>query len=143
MTPPSDWIVLDTNVVLDRWVFDDPASRRLATALAGGRARWITTGPMLSELADVLQRPLAARWESSRERALTFDFEALAQVVVAPPTLLASALRCTDPDDQKFVDLAIQRRIPWLLTHDRALLKLARAASGHGVVIAPPGAWHD
>jgi predicted nucleic acid-binding protein len=34
--------------------------------------------------------------------------------------------RCTDAADQKFIDLALASRSQWLLSRDRAVLKLRR-----------------
>ena len=47
-------IVLDTNVVLDLLVFDDPATPALQQALDDGALRWIATPVMREELARVL-----------------------------------------------------------------------------------------
>jgi predicted nucleic acid-binding protein len=55
-----------------------------------------------------------------------------------PPGL---ALHCTDPDDQVFIDLALVAGARWLVTQDRALLRLARRAALRGVVIVPPARW--
>jgi predicted nucleic acid-binding protein len=41
--------------------------------------------------------------------------------------------RCTDPDDQKFIDLAASRTGSLLLSRDRAVLKLARKLSTLGL----------
>jgi len=46
--------------------------------------------------------------------------------------------RCSDPDDQVFLELAQRAGVDWLLTRDRALLKLARAKHGLGFRIAAP-----
>ena len=54
---------------------------------------------------------------------------------------LASPLRCTDPDDQKFLDLALQLGRCTLLSRDRAVLKLARRAAPLGVTIQSPLHW--
>lgn len=50
-------------------------------------------------------------------------------------------LRCSDADDQIFVDLALAQGARWLITHDRALLKLARRAGGRGLAIVTPTCW--
>ena len=49
--------------------------------------------------------------------------------------------RCTDPDDQKFIDLALSLPGATLLSRDRAVLKLARRARPLGMTIVTPQAW--
>jgi predicted nucleic acid-binding protein len=51
-------------------------------------------------------------------------------------------LRCTDPDDQKFIDAAIVSA-QWLISRDRAVLKLARRAAALGLRIVTPERWAD
>jgi predicted nucleic acid-binding protein len=48
------------------------------------------------------------------------------------------SLRCKDPDDQVFIDLAVHVGARWLFSKDAALLKLARRAQKfHGVQVTP------
>ena len=61
-TAQATLVVLDTNVVLDLWLFGDVRSAPLRQALAAGRLTPLATAPMLAELADVLQRPFTAGW---------------------------------------------------------------------------------
>lgn len=138
--PPE--IVLDTNVVLDAWLFGEPSAQPLRAALGLGRLRWVTTAAMLDELAHVLARPLPPRWEPQRQAVLGIDFGTLARRVDAPAPLAAGRrLPCTDPDDQKFIDLAVARRCRWLLSRDRALLRLRRRAADWGVAVLRPEDW--
>ena len=53
----------------------------------------------------------------------------------------ATRLRCTDADDQKFIDLALGYGARWLLSRDRAVLKLARRAQPLGLAVMTPDAW--
>jgi predicted nucleic acid-binding protein len=50
-------------------------------------------------------------------------------------------LRCSDPDDQVFLELALAHGATWLLSHDRALLRLARRTRALGLHIVKPGDW--
>ncbi len=135
--PSAPGVVLDTNVVLDWLVFRNPRVAPLAEALQSGGLRWLATPPMRDELAHMLGHQSLARWEPNAEQALTV-FDGLVTVCSAAPPC---RLRCTDPDDQVFVDLAFAQRVVWLITHDRALLKLARRAREHGIAVLTPAAW--
>jgi putative PIN family toxin of toxin-antitoxin system len=130
-------VVLDTNVWLDCLVFRDREATVLLEALDHG-LQPIASPRMRDELRLVLQRPAFAGRGPDALAALA-DFDARVRPCDEAP---ATALRCSDPADQMFVDLACAQRAGWLLTRDRALLKLARrAARLHGVTILTPAAF--
>jgi uncharacterized protein len=115
-------LILDTNVWLDWLVFDDPSARTLTAR--GTTIEVLATGPMLEEFAAVLARPQFAL-DAPRQQALRDRQRSLVrQVPPAPDCRLA----CTDPDDQKFIDLAVAHRVDWLVSRDKALLRLRRHA---------------
>lgn len=118
-------LVLDTNIVLDLLVFRDPATTELAEGLASGAFTWLATPPMREELARVLAYPkVAARLthQAGDAQAVLADYDRLAEVV--PPAAKAG-LTCGDPDDQKFIDLAVAHRC-LLLSKDTDVLRLRR-----------------
>jgi len=130
--------VLDTNVVLDWLLFDEPSVAALAQAVVAGRLRWVVTASMRDELAHVLARGLAAARGADSETILaTWDGHA----ALHPDPPAQRRLRVTDPDDQKFVDLALGTGARWLVSRDRAVLKLARRAAAAGTEIVTPNAW--
>lgn len=134
-------IVVDTNVVLDWLVFKNPSSLALADAIKRRQVRWVATAAMRAELADVLQRGLALARGADASAVLS-AWDANVNLCVEPPAQpAATALRCTDPDDQKFLDLALATQAHWLLSRDRALLRLARHAALRGTAISVPEAW--
>ena len=45
-------IVIDTNIVLDLFVFKDPLAQPLAQALANQTYQWIATAPMRDAMLD-------------------------------------------------------------------------------------------
>ena len=134
-------VVLDTNAVLDWLVFREPSALALGHAIGQRRWTWCATPAMLDELRWVLARPLAVRWESAQELALTIDLEALATLIEASVPAPGDALVCRDPADQMFIDLALGCPPCWLVSRDKALLALRRRAAARGVVIAPPALW--
>jgi predicted nucleic acid-binding protein len=51
---PGQLLVLDTNIVLDLFVFADEAARPVRSGLEGGDLRWLATRAMRDELERVL-----------------------------------------------------------------------------------------
>jgi putative PIN family toxin of toxin-antitoxin system len=139
-------VVLDTNVWLDWLVFDDPRVRAVRDASRGGRLRIMACVEARAELADVLARPrLLAQGLASRARRDMVQFDAsqlldeFDAAVTLGPRAPACGLDCRDPDDQRFIDLAVAQSARYLLTRDRALLALARSARKRfDLVIAQP-----
>ena len=137
----SPIVVLDTNVVLDCLLFRNPDCASLLVAVADGRLRWIATAAMRDELAHVLSRGGFDAWHPN-PLALWAAWDLHCNEVPAPaPPGLIRGPRCTDPDDQKFIDLAVARSACWLLSRDRAVLKLARRLHDLGVEVITPQQW--
>ena len=128
-------VVIDTNIWLDWLVFNDPGVTRLRAEVAAGRLRIAATPVMRAELLAVLQRPLILARHGDAQACIA-GFDAVAALNAAAP---ACGLRCTDPDDQAFIDLACHLHAGWLLSKDRALLRLARQARArHGLQVLTP-----
>lgn len=134
--------VLDSQAVLDWLYFNDPVTQPWEAWRQGGHWRWVASSAMRDELAHVLGRGHLPPARGLGADALLACFDARAATLPAPTPSLASGLRCTDPDDQKFIDFAVAHRAAWLVSRDRAVLKLRRRAqAGHGLVIVPPASW--
>jgi putative PIN family toxin of toxin-antitoxin system len=118
-------LVLDTNVVLDLLVFGDPRSQPVSAGLAGGTLHWLATAAMREELARVLRYPkLAERVAHHRGGAdsVLQDFDRHARLVDVPAK---ASVTCGDPDDQKFIDLAVAHRC-LLLSKDHEVLRMRK-----------------
>ncbi|MFG6433894.1 putative toxin-antitoxin system toxin component, PIN family [Roseateles sp. LYH14W] len=139
--PPPDArpvIVVDTQVVMDWLVFKEPRVQTLATALQSGALRWLVTPAMRDEIRHVLGRGVAARYAPNLAFIeASFDAHAEAVETAAPSPRLV----CRDPDDQKFIDLALARQAHWLVSRDKALLTLAKRARPRGLLIVKPEFW--
>ena len=137
--PPA--IVLDTNVVLDWLVFADPSSGPLAAAIQLHRVRWLATAAMRRELAEVLRRGVGADRGTDPAVALAAWDGHVELRQVAPRLPATVPLHCSDAADQKFLDLAHAAGTRWLLSRDRAVLRLARRATAFGIAITVPESW--
>ena len=138
--PTAEPVVLDTNVVLDLWVFDDARATALRSALDAGHLAWVATERMLTELGHVLQRPFLRPW-CDDPTAVLVALQARCRVLPAPAPSTDRVPTCRDRDDQPFIDLAWQLRTRWLFSRDRALLALARRARLRGTAIVTPDRW--
>jgi putative PIN family toxin of toxin-antitoxin system len=131
----SALLVLDTNIVLDVFVFDDANAKPLAAALREGAVQWIATQPMRDELERVLAYPQIvtrlAFYALSAESVLS-HFDRHARIVEAPPK---ARVTCTDPDDQKFIDLAVAHRCA-ILSKDAAVLSMKKRLAALEVAAA-------
>ena len=143
MDESRDRIVLDTNVCLDLFVFDDPRCVRLRECLHAGEVIAVTDEACRAEWLRVLGYPALAL-DTDRCEAATARFDAVMQVWPLSPVApdAPKPPRCRDPDDQKFLDLAVRARARWLLSRDDHLLVLARRAARDGLfTIQPPDRW--
>lgn len=129
-------VILDTNALLDWRVFKDPAAHPVARGLLEGRLRWLACPSMEKEWHQVWPRSVFARWQP--DPALTTTVFQMAEMVDEPPR---GPLRCKDPDDQVFIDLALHVGASWLFSKDAALLKLARRARQRGVAVLSLQGW--
>jgi uncharacterized protein len=134
-------VVLDTNAVLDWLVFRHPSCVHWADRLESRSVRWLTSTAMRDELRHVLARGVAVAWTPD-PRALwaTWDRHATA-VEPLPLAGPATRMRCTDPDDQKFIDLALAHGARWLVSRDKAVLKLGRRVRPLGLQVVTPEDW--
>jgi len=127
-------VVIDTNIVLDIWVYQDPATPSLLTALAQGALQWLATAPMREELLRVLDYPHIAQ---RRERdgvsaeAVLAQFDRLAKIQAIAPK---APYICKDEDDQKFIDLAATHQA-LLLSKDKQVLRLTNRLARLGVAV--------
>lgn len=126
-------VVIDTNCVLDLWVFQDPAATALRAALMAGQVRWFATSAMRAELARVLDYPQIAARLAPHGPATAHDvLAAFDRWAALQETAPRAPVRCRDPDDQCFIDLAVQHRT-WLLSKDARVTGLARRLVPLGV----------
>ncbi|MGC9163699.1 MAG: putative toxin-antitoxin system toxin component, PIN family [Thiomonas sp.] len=132
--------VLDTQVVLDWVLFDDPRMSHWAQAIQSRSVHWVYSAAMRDEALRVLHYPaLRKRHDPAHStRRLIACFACWGECCAAPHT--QRQLVCTDPDDQMFLDLALARQASHLLSRDHAVLRLAPRARPFGLRISPPEA---
>jgi putative PIN family toxin of toxin-antitoxin system len=118
-------LVLDTNVVLDLFVFADKRTDGLRERLERGEIAWLSTSVMRDELERVLAyahiQAKLAHYQLDADSVLG-HFDRHVRIVEAAPK---APVTCKDPDDQKFIDLAVAHKC-MLLSKDAAVLSMAK-----------------
>jgi putative PIN family toxin of toxin-antitoxin system len=127
-------IVLDTNIVLDLFIFNDPRCADLRAALGNKTLQWTATQNMRDELERVLAythlQPRMAFYATTAAQVLA-QFDAGVQIAEAAPRAFYV---CKDADDQKFIDLAVQLRSA-LVSKDKAVLCMRKRLATLGTVV--------
>ncbi len=129
---PLPLLVLDTNIVLDVFVFKDVAAQPVRAGLAAGQLDWIATPAMRVELERVLGYPQIvprlAFYQLSAADVLA-HFDAHARLLPVPAK---APVTCSDADDQMFIDLAVAQRST-LLSKDKAVTSMQKRLLALGV----------
>jgi uncharacterized protein len=133
--------VLDTNVVLDWLVFEDPLMDPLGAAVREGRVRLFTHPPAIGELCRVLGYP-DLQLDTARQESVLRAYQAQASQTSGadPPQIEQPGLpkgfpRCRDPDDNHFLALAYRVQADALVSKDKAVLALRRRSAAFGFQI--------
>ncbi len=119
-------VVFDTNVLVSLYIFSDSRFAPLRTRIESGEWQAITNDACLDEFRRVLGYPLFSLPEERQHAALDAYRAGVTRIDASAQTGGAELPRCKDRDDQKFLELARDGAADWLVTADKALLRLAR-----------------
>ena len=140
ITAPAQTIVIDTNVLLDLFVFHDPRWADLLAAIEAKEIDAITRADCRAEYLAVLHYQHLPLDDDSRLAAAA-RFDALLRLVDVDSKAIRLPV-CTDRDDQKFMELARDAGASILISKDKALLKLGRKTAQAGLFrIMLPEVW--
>jgi putative PIN family toxin of toxin-antitoxin system len=126
-------LVLDTNILLDIFVFNDERAANLKQVIVNGSIPAIASQKTLLEFADVISCPLF-KLDSAAQASVLNQWQSIAQLH-DDSNLSPAPWKCEDPDDQIFLDLAYQLRPSILISKDNALLRIASRAAQEGILI--------
>jgi predicted nucleic acid-binding protein len=129
--------VLDTNIVLDLWVFDEPKAADLRNSVEMGNSGWIATPAMREELARVLAYPQIVKRLTARALPADTVLAHFDRHVQLQPDAPKAPYACKDADDQKFIDLAVQHTAA-LHSKDAQVLCMKKRLERCGVTMNPP-----
>jgi putative PIN family toxin of toxin-antitoxin system len=126
-------VILDTNVLLDLFVFEAPAAEPLRQALFKQTFRALASAQTFAELADVIARDKFGL-TSEQQHSILIRWRELS-ILIEDSSIQRSPWRCKDKADQVFLDLAYTFRPSMLLSKDLQVLKFQKRAARDGVII--------
>jgi putative PIN family toxin of toxin-antitoxin system len=126
-------VVLDTNILLDIFVFNDERAVNLKQAILEQSIQVVASQKTLEEFADVLSRP-RFKLDKEFQAAILTQWQSISRQV-DDSNLAPAPWKCRDKDDQIFLDLAYQLRPTILISKDNAVLQIASRAAPEGILI--------
>lgn len=141
LSKPPIRLVLDTNVVIDWLVFDDPFMNPLRAGVRDASIKVLTHPPAINELERVLAYP-QLKLDIARQREVFARYQAETVVSPMPAGFSTKQLmlpggfpRCRDRDDEPFLALAFHTKADVLASRDNAVFGLKSRAAKFGVTI--------
>ena len=132
-------LVIDTNVLISALVFKDSRHLPLREAWQDGRVTPLLSVRTYRELKHVLGYPMFKLEDGQIAEGLAL-LGPFIEWVQLDPAQTATLPKCSDRDDQKFVETAHCGRADALLTYDRALLKMRKRVSFD---VLKPDVWAE
>ena len=126
-------LVLDTNVILDLLVFEDPSTEPIRLLLDAKRVDAVRSEASILELVDVIQRPTFKL--SREEQEMILQAWERSTRLLENGALEPAPFTCRDLDDQVFINMAYSLRPSLLLSKDLRVLELRRTAMRYGIEI--------
>ena len=115
-------VVVDTNVLISALLSPSGTPRRVVQTLASHQATLLFSDATFRELAQRLARPKFDRYRTAQQMVAWLDWLAELGEWVVPVTTISA---CRDPDDNKFLVVAVDGETELLITGDNDLLDLA------------------
>lgn len=112
--------VIDTNIWLSFFLFDNPTIRATVALLSTEHCQVVASSKTLNEFRDVLKRKKFNLPIQIQEEAWD-EVQGLSEVISVATTISV----CRDAKDNKFLELAVDGNAEFLITGDKDLLDLA------------------
>ena len=122
-------VILDTNILLDLFYFEDESVAYLRKCIKNQEIQAFTCTSIWEEFEEVLARK---PFSQTQEHILYLRQEYQAWFTWKTPEKMGH-LKCSDPDDQVFIDLAMELAPILIITKDNDLLKMKKRLETVGV----------
>jgi putative PIN family toxin of toxin-antitoxin system len=117
-------VIFDTNILVSAALLSGSRADVCVRAVLARNIPLIFSAATYDELADVLMRPKLDRYVSRRTREALLRTWHKAAVIFPDAALREEVRDCRDPDDDKFLELALASGARAIVTGDKDLLVL-------------------
>jgi putative PIN family toxin of toxin-antitoxin system len=117
-------VIFDTNILVSAALLSGSRADVCVRAVLARQLALIFSTATYDELADVLMRPKLDRYVSRRSRESLLRTWRKAAVMFPEASLREQVRDCRDPDDDKFLELALASGARAIVTGDKDLLVL-------------------
>lgn len=115
-------VVLDTNVIISAALSSDGNPGIIFEMLISGMIKNFTTQEIIDEVREVLERPRISELLLLKDKEFILStYETLSEKI--EPSITLNLVQ-SDPDDNKFIDCAVNAAVNYLISGDSHLLKL-------------------
>lgn len=128
-------IVIDTNILLDIVYFHDIHISQIKDDIEKKDLEFWTCPAIWEEFVDVMHRPY---FFTTEDTFMTAQNWVLANCHFENDAIAKSNIKCQDPDDQIFIDLALLKAPCLLVSKDLEVLKLRHRLEAFGVTVFNP-----
>jgi uncharacterized protein len=128
-------LVIDTNVFVSGLISGAGSPAQILKAIQQGKVIHLVSDPIVEEYLRVLDYPQIRRFKKITEEFVA-DIAAYLVYQTERVELVSSIKLSADPDDNVFLETAVDGRADWLVTNDKADLLSLRAVEGIPIVSA-------
>lgn len=129
--------MIDTNVIISANILNTSTSARLLEHALRFEIL-VMCNASYAELANRLNKPKFDRYVSLEKRQNLLRYLHDIAAWQSDPVAFPGAVRCRDPKDNLFIDLALHSNASMLITGDQDLLVLADDLAAYGLQVLPP-----
>lgn len=117
--------VFDCNIIWQSFFFENGVSAKCKKLVDDEKIILLLSREVLDEMREVMNRPeFLARFESATEKMVDKFLEQLAKKSVFIKSVPQKMTLTRDPDDEPYINLAIEGKADYIVTRDRDLLDL-------------------
>jgi uncharacterized protein len=128
-------LVIDTNVFVSGLISGSASPARILEAVQHQKLIHLVSDPIVEEYLRVLEHPQIRRFKKITDEFVA-DIAAYLVYQTERVELISSIALSPDPDDDVFLETAVDGRADWLVTNDKADLLSLRAVKGIPIISA-------